>query len=378
MPQITITYGLTERGRKAALLAGGQATETVTVRGEATLTPEDVERLVIRPDGTTYARQCTKSVGWGEHGAHVYAEVAPSTRGYILALDTYHATPAELLPALGEEWQRRQAEIAQQVAEAAERKRQQEEQEAERRAKRLAAAAPVLAAWRADETSMDVRESYSRGEIVVDSAGGERVTIRPTDGLSDYPGILAEARRRAALTEARVARERQEEEDRKAAAALAKLEHLRDWIRDSGTDDMRERQAAGAARAAGKPESEEGYRLLCLGLVPQAEVMDAIKAQIFAAFGPDLEFRKLRCSELDHASECDGRECSYDSEEALDVPPDVWAAMKRLRAIAPTGAELEARLHTATCDECEATATRYGVLVRLQSGPLTFHREFSI
>lgn len=200
--------------------------------------------------------------------------------------------------------------------------------------------------------------------------------------------IRAEVVRRKELDKERV-------EDARRARLVAKLAYLRDWIRDHGTDAQRERQAAGMILETDDKETRD--RIEHLGLVPEQEILDAIRDRVFAPLAGESLYERIRASELNSLP--DDRDDDYgqtpyghgkgemecESTVADEATPEQWSRVKAIRAKAPAGADVELRRHqcdctTSSCDWGKRghSVVRHGVLVRVTVTPgLDLHREYS-
>jgi hypothetical protein len=227
-------------------------------------------------------------------------------------------------------------------------------------------------------------------DIVLDEEGlgieygtnGKLVLVRKVHPR--YEEIRAEVARRSAAD--RAAAENVQRQRR-----VAKLTYLRDWIHQHGTDHMRERQAAGRPKDDDAQEVRD--RVEHIGLVPEREVIDAIRDMTFAALSGEAIYRQIRASDLDEADEFDDeaedglyrhrdKDMRCESSAESEATPAQWARLKGLRAKAPAGATVTLR-----CHECECTAqgcpeshsvTRYGILVTVTvTEGLDLHREYA-
>ncbi len=192
-----------------------------------------------------------------------------------------------------------------------------------------------------------------------------------TDGAGNDPR-LAEKRAireeylmaKAAEEQAqREARERANEEamERKLAEQNAKSEaierQLTEWVAEKGTDNQKGR--------------------LELGLLPEDEIIDAIRDEVFAPIDVRREkYHKIQSSDV---CECDyGDTChvEFDSGELNEMSPEAYEGFTVIKELAPEGATLEPRYHSATAEYCGAERYYETVLIKVTVGVLDLSREY--
>jgi len=319
--QVTISYHLTEAGRKAALLAGATPTVPVLVTGEVTLTSERLALLHVPEAGPMEA--LNPRPGYGGRAD----------------LDTYHVDPESLLTDLVAQRARylaKQAEVD--TADAAQKARERERD------------AAAIAAYLADPKATADTCSPLRVQLRRESAA--------TVVVDTTPELLAEMARRQAVVDAWEAEAKAKQQAIEAERAQAKREYLEVWLREHGTPSQQERYAAGK--------------------LPEDELMDGIKDRVFAWAEGESEYQKLTREDACDCDDCPEPRVKFASTEAETSTAAQWERMKALRSKAPEGAEVELREHTGVCDACDCQMTyRHGVRVKVAVGPFTFHREFS-
>jgi len=153
---------------------------------------------------------------------------------------------------------------------------------------------------------------------------------------------------------------RREDEAQTTAEAEAKRvrkqAQIAAWVADHGTLSQQERLAA--------------------GLLDEAEVLDGIREQTFAPVSLPL-YRKLVTEDVDHNEECGHYDVDYASDEAKDATEAEFDTLKVIRAALPA-ATVTLRRHTATCNTCDRTATRAGILAVVTVGEFDLRREFGV
>lgn len=363
----TITYRLTEAGRKASLISGGNGQEIQTVAGE--LTPENIDLFTVAADGKAALdifrtgeperdSLYTANVEWKRYAATVPMEfeallvVARDFR----ALRQAHADaqPARLATKQAEE--RTTAEAAQ-----ADLERKQADAIAELSALTPDALADDAQANRDNHRFRDLLGSPD-GKYHHNFSGYPRKsTFEPAQALIETANGILAARR-------------QVEAESENAKAAAKRAWQAEWLASNGTHSQRARD-------------EEG-------LLPNAELEAAIKDWAFRALAGEVRYQPLVASEVRAtcAEKCVcggdgyGAQCTinFSSEEADEATNDEFNRLLAIRALVPDGT-VELRLHTGKCDdsdcdpdEDQGIATRKGFMVEIVAGPFTLHREYAV
>lgn len=369
MTQHTITYRLTEAAQRDAARAGrpAAARQTLTLPQEHVPRALDL-RATVDEDGAV-----TLDLRSAVRAAHDEAAgYARHSRGAPEALQTLdvdprypegYADPATALDAIAERVEaaaRAGAELLEEErAEARERIESMLATEpgpdapvpAEYETRRAPELQPRVDAWlaareRAREARLtahaEVVAAYERGE------GEDPGTPQWSSG--DLNSRVYE--RRQAL---------REEAAQRRTAQIAAL--VRDW----GDDSQRARLAD--------------------DMLPESEAMDLIRQRVLAPLEGLAAYERIGVDDLDHDEGCPEEDITCSRDEAESLGRDEYAALCTIRAAAEQargglgeGATLgtEVREHTCSCDDCDATLTRYGVSVRLAWGKLSVQREYAL
>ena len=180
--------------------------------------------------------------------------------------------------------------------------------------------------------------------------------------------ICREAERRLALDKAAEAeKERLEKEaiERKAAECRA---FLTDLVTEHGTQNQQERMGC--------------------DLLPQKEIVDAIRDQVFAPFADLPRYEKItrkECCTCEDYHDCrEGKPCKLNCETSSpeSVTAEQWDKLREIdQLIESLGLEEKAdsrfRLHCCEVSCCDGEVERMGIIVEIKAGPLTLSREFS-
>jgi hypothetical protein len=133
------------------------------------------------------------------------------------------------------------------------------------------------------------------------------------------------------------------------------------WVAERGTDSQRARLAA--------------------GVLPIVEVMAAVRAETFAALD-DGTPRYERLAREDMATpdegDCEHGDPNYDADTATELTEAQFAALSAIKAAAPAGSIVQARIHTASCDDCKKTTSRYSALVTVDWHGTELSREYAL
>jgi hypothetical protein len=114
-------------------------------------------------------------------------------------------------------------------------------------------------------------------------------------------------------------------------------------------------------------------------LLPEQEVLDAIRSETYAVLDAFPRYRKIRLEDIPHTDACYGDgtlDCETTAADGLCADEyDVYAEIGKA---APAGARLEALVHACTCSACEAGLIRRSLRVVVQVGELIFSREYAL
>ena len=342
---VSATYTLSESGRKASLLAGGNGRAEQTI--ELDVPSNRLHLVIVDPDGTARLKIRPRY------------DVRPD--GRVVQIDTlpvYDKPPAidELFLAAAKNHELERAYIAQ-----GGRRARQREALREVRA-RLAETFLTSPEQRALlDPPPEPKRCYLEGpdgRVLFDASRD--------DGLAHE--VPAEAYRRFRADE-RVRHQRNAEERvRRLAVQEEKMRFIADWIAAHGTRDQQERQAK--------------------GLLPFFEAREAIADEAFASLrdwplyvrnGPALMQAHLRrYPEYEHAVITE-RELAVADADAVQATAAQWARAQEARSILPD-ATVTLRSHRLTWRKHpEAPAmTLYGLLVVRIVGPFVLRREFAV
>ena len=180
--------------------------------------------------------------------------------------------------------------------------------------------------------------------------------------------VPAEAHRRFRADE----RARQErnagEHARRIAVHAEKMRFIAEWIAAKGTQDQRERQTA--------------------GLLPMSEALDAIADEVFSPIKDWHPYERNGAAVLQahlrkHPQYRDAmvapRDLAVTDMNAAEATPAQWRAVQRAKALVPEAvAVLRAHRLQWRPDMTGPTLTVYGLLLVTTIGPFTVRREFGI
>lgn len=146
--------------------------------------------------------------------------------------------------------------------------------------------------------------------------------------------------------------------EEEAKALALRTEQIAAWVRDNGNENQQARFKR--------------------NLLPEDEVIDAIREQAYADLESFPRYRKIRGNELPHTDECYQEyalDCATDDATALTAAE--FEVGQRIEAVCP-GAVFEYVAHRCTCEHCEATLERRSLRVKITVGVFTFTREYAL
>lgn len=319
----TFSYQLTQKGQRVHLLQGGDGGMFQYVKGDISLA--DAEALGLHfSNRSLSADRITLTTSARKYG-----------RGSEFSEKQFDA-PLTFEEALAEALATRQAKLAVIAAEKAEMD---------------AAKQAAL-----DGTARVYRPiGSSKGAIV---RVGDR-EFRFTDD-AELEALLTQ--REAAAKAAREAEEARKEAE-EARRRAAKDAQIAAWVAEHGTQNQKERWAA--------------------GLLPAREIDKAMEDHAFAPAANLPLFPRIEAGDIEHESGCasewddDAWDLDCESADAASCTADEFESLKRIRELFPD-AEVSIKRHTCSCSKCKADETRSGVFVKLTVGAFTFNREFAL
>lgn len=227
------------------------------------------------------------------------------------------------------------------------------------------------------------RETFSRDaeadaitpEILsdlIESAAAAIEAGRVKDEQRQHDVAEREAREREERAAARAAREARETAEREAARAAEerRTAQLAEWVATHGTPNQQARHAA--------------------GLLPESEVVDAIRGEVFAPLADEPRYEKITASEVratcdDYSDDYPGDTVTFCVDPATDATAQEWDAMARVRDLtAVIGGSVTVRLdeHLGQWDCGDDShplheITRRSLLVTVIVGELTLTRRYA-
>lgn len=343
---VTAVYQLSEAGRKASLLAGGdgRALQQISLQVASnrlhlvSVDPQGVARLKLRP---RYEMDGEQRV--------VRTDAAP----------TYDAPPTidELFREAARNHELERVYLAERTLTRAKRR----EADRERRVQ----IAQAFLADRSQRALVHPAPSPKRCYLVTDQ-GRVLFDVATDEGPARDVAPEAHRRFRADLK----ARNERNQQERAAQLALheEKKRYIADWIAKHGTPDQQSRQAA--------------------GMLPMEEAIEAITDQAFAALADHPRYMRDGAERLQaHLRQypeyanvvISPSDLVVASSNAVKATADQWAAVQRLRTRLPSASVL-LRSHRLGWKRGSAAAplTLFGALVTQEVGPLRLRREYGL
>jgi hypothetical protein len=156
------------------------------------------------------------------------------------------------------------------------------------------------------------------------------------------------------------------------------------WAGEAAEKEAAEKEAADARRAAqlsawvAKHGTENQRARALEGLLPEDEIIDAIRAVAYAPLDALPRYEKIKRTDF---CECDGEyqtpNVDFDVEDADDVSADEYDQICKIRALMPRAA-VTLRRHSGGCETCKNEMTLAGIMVRLTVGEFSLSREYAV
>ena len=342
---VTVSYLLSESGRKASLLAGGNGRELQEITLQipqsrlhlVSVDAHGVARLKLRPRFDVNSEQRIVRID---------------------ALPIYDKPPDvdELFRTAAKNHELERTYEAERTATKAKRRDTQREQ---RR---------VLAqSFLADSTQRAlVHPAPSTKRCFVQSKDGRMLFDVDTDeGIAREVPVEAHRRFRSDLR----ARREQNLQERAAQLALHedKKRYVADWIHEHGTVEQRVRQAA--------------------GVLPMDEAIEAITDQALSVLSQWLPYAHDGAQRLQaqiktfhgHADTLIGaHDVLVAGTNAVKATATQWAAVQRIQAAVPQATVTLREHRLAWKQDTRVSLTSFGVLVTCKQGPFTLRREYAL
>lgn len=254
------------------------------------------------------------------------------------------------------------------VREEKKQKAEQEKKEAEEREK------AVVVRLNALPESLLISE---KREMKYDIIGWKIYTVyRVKDDVKDarLAGKYAEVQKIAetknaeeqARIQAEVEASKQEiaaKEKAKQEKEAAKEEQIRGWVAEKGTENQKKRYE--------------------IALLPESEVVDAIRDETYAALNDFPRYEKMKASDV---CTCEDRyegycDVDYEVEEATEATAEEFEALEKIVTAAKKahpGAVVTLMDHIGTSEDCENKVVRKSAKVEVAVGAFKFSREYAI
>jgi len=325
--QVTVTYTLSEKGQRAALLAGKDAARSQTINGAI---PADLlDMCRINPDGSVTA-DYTKEIHFDQQGEITFSSFS-STRIYSPEQDQPASSAAALLAAIRDGIRAKGAEAkAKYEAELAEQARRNQAREEE------------YQTWlSATQQAMDADPQF--------------VPTSHPPGYSGHSWYGSEVPLAVAIRRRVKANEQAAERDRRAA------------IRNSLilSADQIERFDA--------------------GVLPEAELRQTIADWAFAALSDFSLFEKITRGDVVAALDRDDEDAEvkaavYRTLPAPSLTSEQWQKIKAMRTACP-GAVIEPILHQGSLDDNDTpwdAVERVGAVAKMTVAGIEVRREYAL
>lgn len=216
-----------------------------------------------------------------------------------------------------------------------------------------------------DEYSADGGRAYYQPKL------GMRLGLYLTDEELNDPRVVArrDQVRTGALVCAQAEWQRRYDEFVTWKAALTQAERDRQLAAAKARQDQIDAFLARAPEALRKRAAR--------GLLPEAELLAAMRDEAFAALAELPRYERLRDAYVRRELDADDdAEVLYDVDDADSASDADLALIERIEAALPDAA-VTLRVHTGSIDGCDETVTRYSVRVVRRVGEFEFSREYA-
>lgn len=166
------------------------------------------------------------------------------------------------------------------------------------------------------------------------------------------------------------ARLREEEKERAAEERRLKKERKKNqiaaWVEKNGTDNQKKR--------------------LSVNLLPDEEIINAIREESFAALTDFPRYEKLTGDDVDcSCGDYDEKKVIFDANDSNTATAEQFELMEKIKTLIPA-AEITLREHTAYCDRCnedddvddDGEIKLYSLKVGVTVGEFYFTREYAV
>jgi hypothetical protein len=155
------------------------------------------------------------------------------------------------------------------------------------------------------------------------------------------------------------------------------LEAKERWARD--IDERRQANRATLARWIQEHGSQNQRERLDAGLLPWSEAHSELERHLFAALEQFAPYTRFEVSDICVCPQSGEPQCGlkFQSVDATELDADEWGRFSQIKAAVPE-AQFQLREHRALCRSKNITAVKRGVIVKRSVDQLTFKREFAL
>lgn len=176
------------------------------------------------------------------------------------------------------------------------------------------------------------------------------------------------------------------------AALGAKLDEARELAEQRNRDMEKAKAKAAARRQASQQRraaqlaewvetrmDDNARARFKLNLLPEDEILDAIRASAYEPLDSFERYRKIRFGDISHGELClDGQSLDCDTDDARHLSAEQFERFRAIESAAPANAKLKALIHSCACETCNAGLIRRSVQVVIPVGELLFSREYAL
>ncbi len=143
--------------------------------------------------------------------------------------------------------------------------------------------------------------------------------------------------------------------------------------------DAQTRRAEQLAQWVEERMDENAKARFKLKLLPEDEILDTIRSDIYRPLDGFERYRKIRFDDIEHSDHCTGSQSlDCDTDEAKQLSAEQFDIYRHIERAAPEGARLKSLVHSCACESCNAGLIRRSVQVVVAVGELLFSREYAL
>lgn len=196
-----------------------------------------------------------------------------------------------------------------------------------------------------------VKKGYTDPRLEAKYAEAEKIAVEKNKAVkAEIERKISEMKEKQAA--ARAEKEKKEE---------AKKEQIKKWVMEKGTENQKKRYE--------------------IELLPESEVIDAIRDEAYSALNDFQRYEKMKASDVCTCEDEGYCDVDYEVEEATEATVEEFEALEKIVTAAKKahpGAVVTLMDHIGTSEDCENKVVRKSAKVEVAVGAFKFSREYAI